>query len=429
MGASLNYRNDPRFPSLREATVLQPEWLTNNIYGLVRHAETQDGVLKQADVDQVLSSEENVTMRAYLVQLMERFEIAYVRPSPDDALASPFGVWVVPQALPKDQPPGVVALRDADDATRLRYTYQALPEGLVARAIVRLHEFIEEVSGKKQQWAGGAILIRQGARALIHAEPLDQQVMITVTGPTEARRQLAGLCRAEMHHIHNEILGLDPIEETQVQDAWIANATLEMDERRGRKTAIPTKDGRTVDVDPAGQNNMYSKKDARSHAIWKPTVFISYSKSNLNQRKILDSQLKVLKNEGLLASHWHDRLIDPGDKWDETIQYELAQADVVIILVSVAALSTDYITDIEIPKALKLHEAGETVVVPVILEECRWDRTALGPLNALPEKARPLTDFKPQSRGWKTISDGLEKVFKKLMETGGTEYRKPSRLR
>ena len=130
-----------------------------------------------------------------------------------------------------------------------------------------------------------------------------------------------------------------------------------------------------------------------------------------------------------MASHWHDRLIDPGDKWDETIQYELAQADVVIILVSVAALSTDYITDIEIPKALELHEAGKTVVVPVILERCRWDRTALGPLNALPEKARPLTAFKPQSNGWNTIADGLAKVFKKLMETGGIKYPKPSRLR
>ena len=139
------------------------------------------------------------------------------------------------------------------------------------------------------------------------------------------------------------------------------------------------------------------------------------------QRKRLESELKMLKNEGLLASVWHDRMIDPGDTWDDTIQSKLAEADVVLILASVAALSTDYITDHEIPKALDLHETGETVVVPVILEKCRWDKTALGSLNALPEKARPLNNWKPQSDGWNTIADGLAKVFKQLMKKGGNK--------
>ena len=43
---------------------------------------------------------------------------------------------------------GAEDFRIAPNATRLRYSYPALPEGLVARAIVRLHEFIEEVNGK-----------------------------------------------------------------------------------------------------------------------------------------------------------------------------------------------------------------------------------------------------------------------------------------
>jgi hypothetical protein len=84
-------------------------------------------------------------------------------------------------------------------------------------------------------------------------------------------------------------------------------------------------------------------------------------------------------------------------------------------MASAAALSTDYITDHEIPKALKLHKAGRTVLVPIVLEACRWSETALGPLNALPEKAKPLNKWKPSSDGWKTISDGLATVLKKLM--------------
>ena len=409
LGAALNYRTDPR---LREATVLQPEWLTKNVYALVRRAEQQEGVLKQADVDAVLQTEADGKMRAYLVQLMVRFEIAYA------SRAACGGVWLVPQALPDSQPEGLEVFRDAAEATRLRYTYQALPEGLVARAIVRLHEFIEEAQGRKQQWASGAVLTREGARALLRTEARDRQVMITVTGPAKVRQQLAGLCQAEMRDIHREIRGLDPVEETQVQGAWVATATLELDEKKGQSTGVPIKDQGTVMVDPSEPNNAYSVKQARSDEVWKPTVFISYSKSNVTQRKRLESELKILMNEGLLASAWHDRMIDPGDTWDATIQEKLAEADVVIILVSVAALATDYITKHEIPKARELHQAGKTVVVPLILEACRWDKTALGNLNALPEKAKPLNTWSPQSNAWKTVADGLEKVFCGLMVKG-----------
>jgi internalin A len=414
LGAALNYRNDPR---LREATVLQPEWLTKNVYALMRRAEKQAGVLKQADVDKVLRAEKDTAMRAYLVQIMERFEIAYAPRSVDG------GVWLVPQALPDVQPGGLEVFRDANNATRLRYTYQALPEGLVARAIVRLHEFIDEANGKKLQWASGAILTREGARALVRTEPQDRQVMITVIGPAKVRQQLAGLCQAEMRDIHAEIPGLDPLEETQFEGAWVSTATLEKDEKKGQRTGIATKDQGTVLVDPAKPNNAYSDKPARSEEIWKPTVFISYSKSNVPQRKRLESELKILKNEGLLASHWHDRMIDPGDEWDEKIQNELAAADVVIILASSIALGTDYITQHEIPRALKLHTSGVTVVVPLILEACRWQHTPLGPLQALPVKGKPLNKWKPPSDGWKSVADGLATVFKKLMKLGGKKRR------
>ena len=408
LGTALNYRNDPR---LREATVLQPLWLTKNVYGLVRQAEKQSGVLKQADVDAVLAKEKDAKMREYLVKIMERFEIAYIPRS------SSGGMWLVPQALPIGQPRGVESFAKEPEATHLRYTYEALPEGLVARAIVRLHEFIEEANGKPQQWASGAVLTREGARALLRAEtPL--QVMITVTGPAKARQQLAGLCQAEMRDINAEIRGLNPLEETKVQGAWVSIATLELDERNQRPTGVSVPTQGTVMIDPQGANDKYSTPPARQKEIWKPAVFISYSKDNLAQRKRLESELKILHNEGLLERHWHDRMIDPGDEWNETIQRELREADVILILASTAALATDYITQHEIPKALELHQQGETIVVPIVLESCRWDKTALGTLNALPEKAKPLNKWKPAPDGWHTVSNGLAQVFEKLMKQG-----------
>ena len=240
--------------------------------------------------------------------------------------------------------------------------------------------------------------------------------MVTVTGPKDARRKLAGLCQAELRDIHAEIRGLDPLEETQVRGAWVATATLEADERSGRSTGVSTREG-TVDVDPQAElNRAYSVWPARDDSVWKPKVFISYSKSNVQQRKRLESELKILKNEGLLAGHWHDRMIDPGDPWDETIQRELADADVVILLVSTPALATEYITEHEIPQTLQRHDAGETVLVPVILETCRWKKTALADLNVLPEKGDPLTRWKPRAEGWNSVATGLATVFRRLMD-------------
>ncbi len=241
----------------------------------------------------------------------------------------------------------------------------------------------------------------------------------TATTRVCTKQQLAGLCQAELREIHSEIPGLNPIEETQVQGVWVSTATLEADEKRQQPTGISTPDRGTVLVDPTEFNNAYSEKASRSEADWKPSVFISYSKDDVSLRERLERELKILMNEGLLASHWHDRMIDPGDKWDDTIQSQLAEADVVILLVSTAALATDYITKHEIPQALALSKSGKTVLVPVILESCRWAKTALGALNALPDKATPLNKWDPLADGWKCIADGLAKVFEKLIQQGG----------
>jgi internalin A len=418
LGAALNYRNDPR---LREATVLQPEWLTNHVYALMRHAETQEGVFRLADLPRVLSDEQDPAMHAYLVQLMERFEIAYAPKTGAGPLdgARDNRFWLVPQALPDEQPEGAAAFGKETDATRLRYAYAALPEGLVARAIVRLHELIEEADGKRQQWASGAILAREGARALLRKEPQDRVVMITVTGADKkARQQLAGLCQAEMRDIHREIPGLDPVEEMQVEGVWVETEVLEEDEKQGQETGVRMKGRGTVLMNPVEANNAFSERPARQEEVWKPSVFISYSKSNLNQRKRLELELKILKNEGLLEGHWQDRMIGPGKDWHDVIQRELGGASVVIILLSAPALATDYINEHEIPKAMELHAAGSAVVVPIILEACRWERTPLGKLNALPEKAEPVNEWLLESKAWKSVADGLADVFEELMAAG-----------
>ena len=234
-----------------------------------------------------------------------------------------------------------------------------------------------------------------------------------------------------MRDIH-EIRGLDPTEETQVQGTGMGWLTATLGRPMSKKieqTGIAMKEqGTAAGLIPYWvQTTRTPRWMARSEEIWKPSVFICYSKSNVSQRKRLESELKILKNEGLLVGHrWHDRDDRPRRQMGrQPYKANLAEADVVIILASVAALSTNYITEHEIPKALEFQNEGTTVVVPIILEQCRWEKTALGALNALPEKAKPLNNWKPQADGWKTIADGLSRVFQKLMENGGKQTKRP----
>jgi hypothetical protein len=56
------------------------------------------------------------------------------------------------------------------------------------------------------------------------------------------------------------------------------------------------------------------------------------------------------------------------------------------------------------------------VAVLIILEECRWDKTDLGKLGALPEKGKPVNKWNPQAGAWKSVADGLAKIFENLIE-------------
>ena len=401
LGVALNFRRDER---LRFASVLKPHWLTEHVYALVRHAEEKAGVLHRAALPTVLADEPDARMRQFLVEMMVRFELAYPLAEENEVPEK----WLVPQALPDSQPEGVESFRDAAEATRLRYTYRALPVSIVPRFIVRTHPFIEG----ELRWASGVVLTLGGARALVRADYVEKQVEIVATGPVEARRELAGLAQQEFRFINGQIKGLNPVEEMMAEGEWVPVKTLERDEAATRQTGVAT-DAGTVNVDPTAKLNEFSEKAARDDS-WKPRVFISYSHADEAQLKKLELHLKVLVTHGALHERWDDRKIQPGEDWDRTIKRELEEADVVLLLVSTSALASHYIETVEMKRALDRAAAGEALVIPIILEDCQWKLPELKKFQALPAGAKPVRDWTPHAKGWKSVSDGLLAVFERL---------------
>lgn len=396
---ALNYAEDER---LREATVLDPHWVTNGIYTLLRDAARERGIMTLADVARALP-QEKPGMRRYLVELMRRFDLAFPLTEAGDE-------WLVPQRLPPTQPKLEREWQEPD-LTRLRYTYTALPEGLIPRFITRNYPLSEA----QQRWVNGVVLVMDDARALVRADQSERCVTAAVSGSADGRRRLAGLVREDLRRIHADMRGLDPLEEMELEGKpgeWVRVQTLEADERKKQPSAAATREG-TVVVNNTSELNRVSAPAARDPTQRKAKVFISYSSRDARQHDELTVRLKPLRSEGLVET-WSDRCLVAGEEWDKIIRHELEEADVIVLLWSAQFEASDYVQGVEVKRAVERAEAGETVVVSIILEKSGWERTAVAKYQVLPRKGRPVRDRKPIRDAWYEVQEGLRKVLEEF---------------
>lgn len=131
-------------------------------------------------------------------------------------------------------------------------------------------------------------------------------------------------------------------------------------------------------------------------------VFFSYSHQDEELRNRLEKHLALLKRQGLVEA-WHDRCIDAGSELDQVISSNLESANIILLLVSVDFLASDYCYSREMLRAMKRHEEGTAVVIPVILRPCDWHSAPFGKLLAIPRDGKPITS-------WADIDEPLTEI-------------------
>jgi hypothetical protein len=144
-------------------------------------------------------------------------------------------------------------------------------------------------------------------------------------------------------------------------------------------------------------------------------LFISYSHKDVSLRVTLGDHLAALQLEGVIET-WHDRLISAGQEWAGEIKAELEAADIILCLVSAGFLASPYCQDKELKRALERHRAGEALVIPVILKPSDWSSSALGPLQALPANAKPVTKWSNRDEAFTSVAQGIRQAARKLAE-------------
>ena len=143
-------------------------------------------------------------------------------------------------------------------------------------------------------------------------------------------------------------------------------------------------------------------------------LFYSYAHEDEDLRNELQGHLKILERRKLIAP-WHDRRIAPGQAWDAEIDRNLREADLVLLLVSADFIASDYIMGQELATAMAQHDAGRSIVVPVILRpvDLQAEDVDIAPflrLQGLPPDLKPVTSWPQRDEAWVLVAKGLRET-------------------
>ena len=141
-------------------------------------------------------------------------------------------------------------------------------------------------------------------------------------------------------------------------------------------------------------------------------IFYSYSHKDEKFRETMEKFLISLRKDGLI-SEWHDRKIDPGENWNEEIQRNLDNADIIVLLIS-----QDYIASKACSDEMKyaLEHINTKTIVPIILRKSTWKDTECKRLQALPKDGRPISNWDNPDEAWMNVYEGIKRIIEKKNE-------------
>jgi predicted NACHT family NTPase len=138
-------------------------------------------------------------------------------------------------------------------------------------------------------------------------------------------------------------------------------------------------------------------------------IFFSYAHEDDSWRDRLRKQLRPWERDKKIEC-WSDRQIPPGGEWATEIDGRLNRADIILLLVSADFLDSDFCMEVEYPRAMERHTAGETVVIPVILRDCLWKQSIYNKLQAYPQDLHPVAMWEHPENALATVAEAILKA-------------------
>ncbi|MCA0239176.1 MAG: TIR domain-containing protein [Bacteroidetes bacterium] len=393
----------PQHRTLREMVILNPVWATEIIYRVLNKEveknggafsdqqlrdEWSDHIPQQFDAELRFRNDQEVDI---FLELMRNFEICFAVPEHP-------GHFIAPQFLPDKQPDGFVW--DQPHAFRFGFEYPFLHRGIIARAIVRLSEY----APKGMYWRSGILIEKSGNQALIYADYNKKQIRIEATG-----NKTEGLCEFVIDEVF-EAVNRDMVARSILFcpecDGTLDRAAVEKLKSKGEEKAFCA--GCNTQV-PISQICRSGKNETM------PKIFISYAHEDRDHKNDLFKWLNAL-NWKDKVDIWEDEQMGAGADLDKTVKQHLAEADIIILLVSIDFLNSKYIKEVEFARAKERHDKNEALIIPVIVRDCIWNMTPIGKLLCLPHDGTPVEDYPKRDTAWKEV---IVKISEQLRDKFG----------
>lgn len=120
----------------------------------------------------------------------------------------------------------------------------------------------------------------------------------------------------------------------------------------------------------------------------KPLIFICYCREDGEWLRQLRPFIEVALSEVELFS---DQDIEPGERWETRIREQIERADMAILLLSIDALKSVFIRNVEIPLFQHFQRERGLRIIPILLRPCPYIQVDwLKDLQVLPADGEPL---------------------------------------
>ena len=128
----------------------------------------------------------------------------------------------------------------------------------------------------------------------------------------------------------------------------------------------------------------------------------------------IDKHLSSLERQGQIMI-WSVRKVSAGKELVREIDNYLNSADIILLLISVGFMSSDYSYRVQMQRAMERHERGEARVIPVILKPVDWQDAPFGKLQPLPTNGKPITRWQNRDEAFLDVTNGIKQVINEII--------------
>lgn len=386
------------FKDEQEWIILNCNWVKDAICKVIDSPSVQrDGILIPAYFDAIWSDYPDPADWNNLVKLMldEKYKLAYVLPSDDGETE-----YMVPSALFKKSKPALGKYPHLQQAANYVFQFRFepfIPAGIVNKLMVTLNQYIYN----DLIWGNGCILHDGTTNTYVTLQEDWEKRVVQAEFIGLNAAGFYGTLVSTLQQITEDIKSSKLLKHLDFTEWMLYEGEYLEKELLKKFGHFPWK---------AEKFKAFRGGDKPEPKFKK--IFISYSKQDVAYTHQLKIHLSGLRRKGMIEG-WDDSNIRPGEEWDETIKQALAEADIILLLISPDFLATDYIWEVEIQAAMERHERKEAKVIPVFIRYCDWSGMPFAKLNGLPSKAVPIDDYPNKDKAWLEVVKGIERILDK----------------